>query len=58
MDLDKKMSDLTGKSGIMEAIAKENDILVDRTLTELNLSRDSRAEDVYSALTHRLIHLD
>ncbi|OGN41543.1 MAG: hypothetical protein A2606_01460 [Candidatus Yanofskybacteria bacterium RIFOXYD1_FULL_42_10] len=58
LDLDKKMSDLTGKSGIMEAIAKENDILVDRTLTELNLSRDSRAEDVYSALTHRLIHLD
>ncbi len=58
LDLDKKMSVLSGKNGVIDAIANENDILVNRTLTELNLSRDSRAEDVYSALTHRLIHLD
>lgn len=58
LDVDKKMSALSGKSGIIDSISNENDILVDRTLTELNLSRDSRAEDVYSALTHRLIHID
>jgi len=56
--VDEKMSRLAGKRGVLEAIAGENEILVSRILAELNLSRSSRAEDVYSVLIERLTRLD
>jgi hypothetical protein len=58
LNLDQKMSAISGQDGVIEDIANQNDILVSRTLTELGLSKESRAEDVYDALIHRLINLD
>src|SRR3989344_1129404 len=58
LNLDQKMSAISGQDGVIEDIANQNDILVSRTLTELGLSRESKAEEVYNALVHRLIYLD
>lgn len=56
--VDAKMGPLSGKPNVLAAIAEENEILTERVLADLNLSRSSRPEDVYSALVHRLSHLD
>ena len=58
LDMDKKMAGITGKSGVIEKVMDENDILVRRTLDEFGLSSDSSAEEVYDTLIKRLIHLD
>jgi hypothetical protein len=57
-ELDAKMSKITGQDRVMEAVANQNDVLVSKTLSELSLTRNSLAEDVYTALTSRLITLD
>ncbi len=57
-ELDGKMSKVTGQDGVIEAIANQNDSLVSKTLVELSLTRNSSAEEVYTALIHRLVHLD
>lgn len=56
--VDAKMGPLSGKPNVLAAIAEENEILTERVLADLNLSRSSRPEDVYSAMIHRLSHLD
>jgi len=56
--LNKKMSDLTGKNGVIEKIINENDILVERTLDEFGLNKSASAEEVYDVLIKRLSHLD
>ena len=56
--LDAKMMALSGQEGVLEDIVKENDIIVGRTLSELGLSKEAKAEEVYEALVDRLIHLD
>lgn len=58
LDLSEKMSSITGQEGVIEKIAEENEILVNRTLDELGLSRDSTAKEVREALQARLVHLD
>ncbi|KKR23590.1 MAG: hypothetical protein UT53_C0012G0010 [Candidatus Yanofskybacteria bacterium GW2011_GWD2_39_48] len=58
IDLDSKMSSLTGKMGVMDNIVKENELLVNRTLDEFGLHKDSSASDVYATLMQRLMHLD
>jgi len=57
-ELDGKMSKITGQDGVMEATANQNDALVSKTLAELSLTRNSTAEEVYTALISRLIELD
>ncbi len=57
-DVDDKMSALTGQHRVMDSLAEENDRMVDMVLSDLHLNRKSSAEDIYEALTHRLIHLD
>src|SRR3990167_3449616 len=52
------MSKITGQEGVMEAVANQNDVLVSKTLSELSLTRNSTAEEVYSALISRLVNLD
>ncbi|MBX4211343.1 MAG: hypothetical protein KW806_00890, partial [Candidatus Yanofskybacteria bacterium] len=47
-----------GKQGVLDAVVKENDEIVDRTLANLGLSRSDSAETVYAALIKRLIQLD
>ena len=59
MDLEEKLDAITGKSGIMEKIVMENEVLVDRTLEELGLVVGERtAEKVYETMTSRLKHMD
>ncbi|MBI2062519.1 MAG: hypothetical protein HYT64_02420 [Candidatus Yanofskybacteria bacterium] len=57
-ELDGKMGKVTGQDGVMEAVANQNDVLVSKTLTELSLTRNSTAEEVYTALIRRLVKLD
>src|SRR3989338_423446 len=57
-ELDGKMSKITGQDGVIEAVANQNDVLVSKTLTELSLTRNSTAEEVYTALINRLVALD
>lgn len=58
LNLDQKMSAISGQEGVIEDIASQNDILVSRTLTEMGMIRESKAEEVYQALVNRLINLD
>ena len=59
LDLEQKMDKLTGKSGVMEKIVMENEMLVKRTLEELGLNpQECNAEKVYNILIKRLIHMD
>ncbi|NQV00730.1 MAG: hypothetical protein HQ537_01215 [Parcubacteria group bacterium] len=53
LDLEKKMNRITGKQGIIEKIVQENDEKVSHRLKELELSTDSKAEDVYQALINK-----
>ncbi|TSC74641.1 MAG: Uncharacterized protein G01um101444_246 [Parcubacteria group bacterium Gr01-1014_44] len=48
----------TGRQGSLEKIEEENQVLVNRTLEELGLSRKNYAEEVYGALVERLKHTD
>ena len=57
-ELDGKMGKVTGQDGVMEAIANQNDVLVSKTFAELSLTRNSTAEEIYTALISRLIELD
>lgn len=57
-DLDQKMTKIAGKQGVMDSIAGQNDESVARVLSDLHLTKESSAEDIYNELTHRLIHLD
>lgn len=58
LDLARKMASLTGQEGVIEDIVRQNDIIVDRTLTGLGLSHSDGAQAVQTALVHRLVHLD
>ncbi len=52
-DMDRKMKKISGKKGVIKRIVKENDRAVGRKLKELNLSRNSPAEEVYRALIEK-----
>ena len=59
LDLEKKLDGLTGKSGMIDKIMEENNILATRTLKELGLSdKEYHAEEVYNILVKRLTHMD
>src|SRR3989344_3868013 len=57
-ELDEKMGKVTGQDGVMEVVANQNDVLVSKILNELSLTRNSTAEEVYTALIRRLVDLD
>ncbi len=58
LNIDQKMSAITGQKGVMDAIAQESDELVKKNLNELGLAKDATAEEVYRVLINRLTHLD
>ena len=58
MNLENKMEKITSKKEMIRKIAKENDLLVSKTLSELGLSRENSAEEVHKALQSRIIDLD
>ncbi len=53
-NLEKKMSKISGKSGVIGGIAKENEEKVNQKLADLGLSRQSTAQQVYQALIERV----
>ncbi len=57
-NLDQKMSALTGQKGVIEAISEENDKLVEKSLMELGVPKDSTADEIYFALINKLSHVD
>jgi len=57
-EIDQKMSKISGQDGVIEAIANQNDVLAQETLSVLGLNKDATAETVYSTLVRRLIHMD
>src|SRR3989344_6092406 len=57
-DLDTKMIVVTGKQGVIDKVAKQNDETVGRVLEDLGLTRQSTAEEVYDTLTGKLIEID
>jgi hypothetical protein len=57
-DLDQKMSVVSGKEGVLDTVAQQNEQAVDQTLADLGLTRQSTAEEVYDALTQKLILID
>lgn len=59
LDLENKLSGATGKSGVLEKIVEENEILVGRTLEELGIEISKvTAETVYDALVKQLANMD
>lgn len=59
LDLEQKMNAVTGKNGVIEKIAAENEMLVKRTLQEFGLEpAECNARRVYDALVQRLTHMD
>ncbi|MEK7203478.1 MAG: hypothetical protein AAB627_00115, partial [Patescibacteria group bacterium] len=58
LDLEQKMAIITGKTGVIEKIVQENDLLIDRTLSEVGLTRKSSAQEIRQAFQARLAHLD
>lgn len=58
LELEEKMVVVGGKKGVIQKIAEENGALVDKTLENLGLSRESRAEEVREALEKKIVDLD
>ncbi len=58
LDLDQKMSVVSGKTGVLDAVVGNNDQNIDRALADLGLTRASTAEEVYGALTQKLLIID
>jgi len=58
LKMDQRMSALSQKQGVLDAVMKQNDEAIDQTLADLGLSRQSSAEDVYGALTSKLLEID
>ena len=58
MNLDQKMSSITGQKGVIESISVENDMLVKKSLAELSLPEDATADEIYASLIGKLTHVD
>jgi len=56
--LDEKMSAITGQKGVMESIWEENLMLVEKSLNELGVPKDSTADEIYHALIGKLSQVD
>ncbi len=58
-DFEIKMNEITEKKDVIDRLAVENELLMNRTLQELGVSEKTKsAEDVYRALIKRLEHID
>lgn len=56
--MDRVMSEISGQKDVIADIAMENKLMVDRTLSQLGLTRSAYAEEVYDALIKQLINFD
>lgn len=57
-DLDAKMSAISGKTGVMDELVRENDVAVEGVLADLGLSRANSALEIFDALSSRLLEID
>jgi hypothetical protein len=57
-EVDQKMTEVSGKTGVLASVLQKNNETVDRVLADLGLSRDSKAEEVYHALADKLLRID
>ncbi len=59
LDLEKKLEKVTGKTGVVEGIAEQNDMLIKHSFSELGIGSQNRdAETVYQALIGQLENFD
>lgn len=58
LDLEKKMEKVSGKKGVIEKIVQENEEKISQKLKELNLTKESKAEEVYQALIRKTEETD
>lgn len=59
LGLEGKLEKLTGKTGVLEGIIEQNDMLIEQTLSELDIGSQNRdAGTVYQALINRLKRFD
>lgn len=58
LGVDQKMAMVSGKTGVLDEVVKNNDQNIDRVLVDLGLTRTSTAEEVYGALTQKLLDID
>ncbi len=58
MELGKKMAAITGKEGVIQKIAEENESLVSKILSGLGFSKESSVQEVREAFQSRIIDLD
>lgn len=58
LDLDKKMSVASGKTGVLDKIWEENNAIIDNRLTRLGFNRQATAKDVYGALIKKIYSCD
>ncbi|MDP3954307.1 MAG: hypothetical protein Q8Q06_02730 [bacterium] len=53
-ELDKKMSEISGRSGVLDKVFEENNRLVKEALKSLDMKENANAEEIYLALAKRL----
>lgn len=59
LELEKKLSNITGRSGVIERIMSENKLLIKKTLQELRITQERpNYETAFQALTKKLVHFD
>jgi len=58
LNLEKKMEKVSGKKGVIEKIVQENEEKINQKLKELNLTRESKAEEVYQTLIRKTEETD
>lgn len=52
--LEKRLSDITGKTGVIESIVKQNEDMISHRFLELGVSRDARAAEIFEALISKV----
>lgn len=58
LELESKMAGITSKKGVIQKISEENNLTVNKVLSELGLLRENSAEEVRRALIAKIIDLD
>lgn len=58
LDLDSRMSVLSGKTGVLDQVVAENDQIIEARLALLGFNRQTSAKDVYNALIRKIFRAD
>src|SRR3990167_3309738 len=58
LKLEERMNAFTGQEGVLEDVMRENDIITERTLASLGLTRRDPAKILHTALIQRMMHFD